>query len=483
MPVLSSRLNTFSVPRTGLIAALLLIVGTAGILTAFFFGQERMAITGSIIFVLLALALVNVRLAVLGVFAFLIVLGDLRRLLIPVVGWSGADPLLLVAPGICVLLVGHLLTTKQLNLRSTLSRWVLLFTAIMTLQIFNPTQGGLVVGVAGAIFLIVPTFWFWVGQAYGTRSMARTLFYYLLVPLSIPAFTMGFVQLFYGYLPYQKEWYRIAGYAAIGTDINSLRPVSIFVNITEYLIFLSIVVILLTAALMHRKATRTIKLAALALIPLCTASILFAGSRGPVVMSITVIALLWALRGKTVRAWMPRLALALLLGGGGLVWGLTHASNVESQHEQISDNLARQADLIETGGTTGIHLELAWQGIQYGVENPLGAGIGSVTRAATKFGGKRLSSEIDISNMFMATGVGGGVIYVLLIIIAATTAIRHWHRDRSLVAYGIVGVLAVTGLGWLSAGNYVITPLVWLTMGILDRLSSPPASASKTASE
>jgi hypothetical protein len=200
-------------------------------------------------------------------------------------------------------------------------------------------------------------------------------------------------------------------------------------------------------------------------------------------MSITVIALLWALRGKTVRAWMPRLALALILGGGGLVWGLTHAGNLESQHEQISDNLARQADLIETGGTTGIHLELAWQGIEYGLENPLGAGIGSVTGAAAKFGGKRLSSEIDITNMFMATGAGGGVIYLILIVIAATTAIRHWHRDRSLVAYGIVGVLAITGLGWLSAGHYVITPLVWLTMGILDRLSSDTTSVTKTASE
>jgi len=475
-PLTSRRRSSSFASRTGLIAGFLLFIGLAAIMAAFFFGQERMAITGAITFVLLALALVDIRLTILGVFAFLVVLGDLRRLLIPVAGWSGTDPLLLIAPGISVILLGHLLATQRLNLRSLLSRWMLLFTGVMFLQIFNPVQGGLAVGIAGAIFLIVPTFWFWIGQAYGTPALARTLFYYLLVPLSIPAVAMGFIQLFNGYLPYQKEWYRIAGYAAIGTDINSLRPISLFVNITEYLIFLSIVVVLLTAALMHKKAARSFKLTALVLIPVCTASILLAGSRGPVVMSITVIALLWALRGKTIRAWVPRLALALLLGGGGLVWGLTHAGNVESQNEQIADNLARQADLVETGGTTGIHLELAWQGIRYGIENPLGGGIGSITRAATKFGGTKLSSEVDITNMFMATGVGGGIIYLVLIIIAATSAIRYWHRERSLIAYGIVGVLAVTGMAWLSAGNYLITPLVWLVIGILDRLQSETSS-------
>jgi hypothetical protein len=476
MPSLTSR-RTASL-SSGLVLGLGLLIAGAGLVAALLFEQERIAVTGIITFLLLALAKLSIRLSILCVFGFLIVLGDVRRILIPVAGWSGADPLLMIAPAYCLLLFSYVLVSKRIALTSTLSRWMLLFTAIMFLQIFNPNQGGLTVGIAGGILLIIPTFWFWIGQAYGSRRMGRALFYYLLLPLSIPALLMGFIQLFYGYLPYQKEWYRIAGYSAIGTDINSLRPISIFVNITEFLIFLSIVTVLLAAVLLHRQGGRQLKLLALLLVPVTAASLLLAGSRGPIVIVPLAIALLWTLKGKTVRSWIPRFALAVCIGAGGLVWGLTQVGDLATQNERVGASLTRQAELVEDGGTAGIHAYLAWNGVLHGIRHPLGSGIGSITRAGAKFGDGSLSSEIDITNMFMATGVGGGIIYLILVVLVSVTAIRHWHRSRSLIALCIVGVLFVTGKQWLSAGHYVITPLVWLVIGILDRLHTDELDAS-----
>jgi hypothetical protein len=36
----------------------------------------------------------------------------------------------------------------------------------------------------------------------------------------------------------------------------------------------------------------------------------------------------------------------------------------------------------------------------------------------------------------------------------------------------MVGILAFLGLSWLKPGQYVLTPLVWLTIGALDRFST-----------
>jgi len=472
LPMSTSKLSFPATNWSTVLHTALFLFGSAGIVGGVIFDEVRIAVTAIVFCLLFAAGRIDIRLSILGMFVFLTLLGDIRRLLVPVVGWSGSDPILMVGPVFTVLVLAFALLSRRISLESTLSKWVLLFSAIMVLQIFNPKQGGLMVGIAGAILIIVPTFWFWIGQVYGSKQLLHTLFFYIIVPLAALAMVMGLVQLVYGYLPYQLEWYRIAGYSALGNSEDTLRPISILANIAEYLQYISIAVVALFASILHGNTGSKLKQAAFLLLPCGIISLLLAGSRGPVVMTVLLIVLMWAIQGETVKSWIPRLVFAGFLGVLGFVWSVNQASTI-SGSERVQANLDRQAELLETGGTASIHANLAWTAIYHGtVKHPLGMGVGSITLAASKFGGGGFNSEKDITNMFIAGGLMGGIAYLIVVGVVAWTAIQYWIRTRSLIALVLFGVLAVTGLSWLKPGHYVVTPLVWFLIGVLDSLST-----------
>jgi hypothetical protein len=109
------------------------------------------------------------------------------------------------------------------------------------------------------------------------------------------------------------------------------------------------------------------------------------------------------------------------------------------------------------------------------MQNPLGDGLGSTTKAAHKFGKPEDitgSMEVDISNVFLSTGTFGGLIYLLIVILTVKQSIQFWSRHRLLVGLCIAGVLGVTLLNWLAGGRYALTPLIWFLIGSLDRMNA-----------
>jgi hypothetical protein len=268
------------------------------------------------------------------------------------------------------------------------------------------------------------------------------------------------------------EWFRIAGYSSLGPSEDLLRSISIFPNLTEYLHYLGIVIIAGMAALFRRDWRYA------PLILFLFAALFLAGSRGPILMLVIVTCLLFTVQGRSVAIWAPRLAVTLLLGGIFLVWGLSQAGEVSQRvgHDRASHVLNRQANLLPSedggGGTVAIHGNLFYLGLKWGFEQPLGRGIGSTTLAGSKFGTTGGSTEKDLTDMFVAGGVIGGFLYLAIILLVATQAVRYWHTQRSLIALAMVGILAFLGLSWLKPGQYVLTPLVWLTIGALDRFST-----------
>jgi hypothetical protein len=405
-------------------------------------------------------------------------MGDLRRMLVPVSGWSGTDPLLLIAPITTLLLFATALLSKRLALDSWIARAVAIFMGFMTLQIFNPVQGGLMVGIAGAMLYLVPMFWYWIGRAYATQQFIHLWFYRVMPALAVLAALVGLYQFAYGWLPYQLEWFRIAGYSSLGPSEDLLRSISIFPNLTEYIHFLGAVIVACVAALFRRDW----RYAPLLLILFI--ALFLAGSRGPILKVVIVTSLLATVQGRSISTWAPRLAVTLLLGGIFLVWGLSQAGEVSQRvgHDRASHVLNRQANLLPSedgrGGTVAIHGNLFYLGLKWGFEQPLGRGIGSTTLAASKFGGQGGSTEKDLTDMFVSGGVIGGFLYLAIILLVATQAVRYWHTERSLIALAMLGILAFLGLSWLKPGQYVLTPLVWLTIGALDRFSTYPQGPS-----
>ncbi len=456
--------------RRALGVGLIGVVGVGAVLSLLLTGRGRLAMTLMFLELFVAMATVNVRAAILAVFAYLTVLGDLRRLLIPVFGWSGTDPLLMVGSVFALVVTAGALVNREIRFNTRLAKWTLGLMAIMVLQIFNPKQGGLMVGLAGAMFLIVPICWFWVGRTYATPAMLRTLLYGLVVPLSLLAAAYGTYQVFFGYLPHQQRWLEMNWYAGLG-DPNNPAPISLFASNTEYGKFISIGAVLAWAAFLRGNRG-----AGLLVPPLLTA-IALTGSRGPLFFSLAMMVGLWAVLARTTAVWVLRGALAAVLAASGLVWSLTQASQL-GLDPHVQARLNRQAQEFihvrrgdEEYSSAEKHFTMMLGGYLYPLREPLGLGIGAVTKAAGKFGGRSYNTETHLGNSFVALGLPGGIVYHIIIVLLVLTALRYWIRTRSLIALALLGVLGVTMANLLAGEAYAVGPLVAFCAGAVDRLT------------
>ena len=104
---------------------------------------------------------------------YLALIGGVRRWLIPLVGYSGNDPLLLVVPAVLVARAMTLRKQKGVHHSSRLTTMTLWLLGLMLLQACNPLQGAIGVGLGGIVFYVIPMLWFFVGRQYGTVGGTR----------------------------------------------------------------------------------------------------------------------------------------------------------------------------------------------------------------------------------------------------------------------------------------------------------------------
>ncbi|MDQ2855577.1 MAG: hypothetical protein M3R68_04555, partial [Acidobacteriota bacterium] len=91
--------------------------------------------------------------------------GFLRRVQYLFLPYSQTDPIHLVTPLVTILALATLLQRRRFTIfrESPLAVPVSVLAVIYFLQIFNPLQGGLTVGLSGALFVLVPVAWFYFG--------------------------------------------------------------------------------------------------------------------------------------------------------------------------------------------------------------------------------------------------------------------------------------------------------------------------------
>ena len=447
-------------------------------------GQGRAAIAVTAAGLFTAMALVNIRAAVLGVMVYVTFVGDLRRMLIPFFTWTGTDPLLLVSAFFVIVVFAAAFASGALRIDTPIARLMVGLMGIMVLQMFNPAQGGLIVGVAGSLFIIVPLLWFWVGRTYATPKLLRALFFRVIVPLSLVGAAMGTYQVFYGYLPYQKLWVATNWYAGLGSPDHP-APVSLFASNTEYGNYTVIGAVVLWAAFLSRRRP------ALLLIPLLVAAVLLTGTRGPVAKLLVVGAGMWAVIGTHKSAWVARGAFALFVGAAGLAWTITAATENLAFDASVQTRLDRQAEEFvneddpyateEEFSSSNAHFDMWARSYTWAIANPLGLGLGATSQASSKFGGTGHSSETDLGDSFITSGVIGGIVYHIMVVLIVTSTLRYWLRTRSLEALALMGILGVTFLQWQGGGAYAVSTIVWFCIGALDGLANRPDRADALA--
>src|SRR5579871_3027950 len=140
-------------------------------------GGERILLAASLFLVLYALSASAT--CFLLALTYTALLGGLRRNLIPVLGWSGTDPLLLVCPAVVGLYFLGKAFQRRIPLATSLSKAVCGLLVLMAAQIFNPMQGGLEIGLIGALLYIAPLLWFYAGNDLATPAFLRRLLWAL----------------------------------------------------------------------------------------------------------------------------------------------------------------------------------------------------------------------------------------------------------------------------------------------------------------
>lgn len=409
--------------------------------------------------------------AVIGLVVWLAVLGTVRRLLLETAALGSNDPLLLVAPAVVAVLVVVAARQGAFRTRTRLTKAVMALSGLLILGTFNPLQGGIAVGLGGLLFALVPTLWFWVGRTvFDDRLLHRLVS--LLALLAPLAALYGLYQVYRGFPPWDAAWVQARGYDSLEVK-GAYRQFASFSSAAEYVGFLAIG--LLVWATRLRNASRWAPAAVV--IPLLAWSLAVASVRGVLVGTAVTLGVVVAVArgfGITRTAILGLSALVLLSAAVSLldpskVGGSATADLLERQVTGLSDPFDPESS------TLPVHFQTVVSGILQAFRNPVGQGTGVVSIAADRFGSQSQITETDPSNVAVALGLPGLVSYTAVAAIGLRRAFRRARAGRDLLGLVGLGILLLTGLQWLTGGNYAIAPLPWIVLGWLDR---PAASTA-----
>src|SRR5436190_218546 len=166
----------------------------------------RTWLLGGVVWLLAMPLLVSLEAGLVALMLFEPLRGILRRAQYLFVDYGDQDPIHLLTPIVTLLAFAQLMRSRRLEIfvGQPLAGTVSILGLIYVLEIFNPLQGGLMVGLAGALFMIVPLAWFYFGQAVSDKFINNAL--RLVVALGILTSLYGIYQLLFGYPSFEQYW-------------------------------------------------------------------------------------------------------------------------------------------------------------------------------------------------------------------------------------------------------------------------------------
>jgi len=408
------------------------------------------------------IALRSPRQAIVVTFAFLPFLAMTRRLLILYDGWHSADPLLLVAPVVAVLLLVQRGREAQ-QPRTRLATLVLVLLAWTALSVLNPLGGGLRANAAGLLFVGAPLLWFFVGRDLVDRATAG-LVLRIELGIGVVVAVYGLAQTLGRWPGWDRAWLSVAGYQALHVG-DLTRAFGPFSSSAEYASFLSLAIAIAISLALHRE------LGWLALLPLLAVAAFLDGSRGIIVLTAGAVIVQLGLRTRR-----PGFAVAIVAAGALSVIGGVHAykgsllaSASGSGNAIVQHQVRGLASPLNTSNSTlPAHWRLFVNGIRNSIHTPLGSGPGSTNLAGSRFGLVVAPTEVELSNEFSGLGIPGGLLFAGIVILTWRRALALYRRASDPLVLAAAGMLFVLLGQWLNGGYYAIAPLVWLVVGWLE---------------
>jgi hypothetical protein len=452
--------------------ALLAVVATGGPL--------RLLCACVVAFALVMLALTRPAAGVIATLAFLVCVAFIRRLLIVKAPWQPADPFLLIGPlVVSVLLVKVFVLDRRALARDWLSKAVLGLFLLTLAQAANPSSG-LAAGITGLLFLAVPLMWFFAGRELLTDRAGDRLLQ-LVVVLGTLVAAYGLLQTQVGHPSWDRNWLAFAkDYTSLNVG-DEVRAFGTFSSFGEYSTFTSAALVAAIAFVIRGKPLALIPL------PLLGVALFLSSSRTALLTAVLATIVMLALRPRrpVATAVVVLAAVALTFGALKVFGSELSQTAANSGSDLVSHQIGGFADpLNPQSSTLLVHFDMVYKGITTSLHKPLGLGTGSASLASGISNSQNSgSTDVDISNEFLALGPAGGILYVSLILLAFALAVRTYFAGNEL-ALPVVGVLIV-GLGqWLNGGFYALSPLMWLLVGwvaaaaVRSRRQSPGTSSN-----
>jgi hypothetical protein len=390
---------------------------------------------------------------------WLILLGFVRRLLIPFAGWSPQDPLLLVAPVGAIALL--LFAPTRAHRREPLTPLVSLLMLWTVAEVANPHQESVAVAVQGLLFWAVPLLWFFVGRHLDEATELQV--HRVVLWVAVPVLVLGYYQSFVGLLPFEYTWLGVSNFGP-GIFLGGFRPrpFSTLVSPQEYGYFLVFVLCLLwTRALSDRAHRRHWTTGFL----VTAFALVLQGSRSvfaTFLVMTAVCALAWT-RKRLVRIAVATLFVVITIAAA---FTNTEVSLGESKPGVLISHQINGI-LHPSASTFPQHSQLIREAVAIGWREPFGIGIGTTSLAATKGQVAAISAENDIATTVAAFGLIPGIVFVIFIAQSIVVALRRFRRLHTGESLATLGILIAFLTQWWAGGMYGASALLWLTLGAL----------------
>ena len=408
--------------------------------------------------------------------------GIIRRGQYLFIDYSAEDPIHVLTPIVTIFALLALLRSHRLAIlrASPMAVPVSLLALIYFVEVFNPLQGGIVVGLSGAMFSLIPVLWFYFGQYIQHAFLRKVL--QLMIVIGLITSLYGIYQLVFGYPAFEQYWIsNTEFYTSIALG-HVERALSTFCSAEEWGRYVEFGAIAAFGFAIGQKRLAA-RLGWLTAGTALCVFVAFTGQRAALFgLAFGIIALLM-LSARSVTQGLARTMLLFLpfVLLGALVkppeqeemWSNDETEKVSTVLEHTQRGMLKPAEEASFQERMTNWAYLITDVIPY---RPLGTGIGSGSLAELRFSSDAEElPPIDSSILFqgITCGFAGMLLFIWILFRSTWVSLRDaWHKEQDpqrlqtkRIIAALMCALVVNSVFGLTFTLYSIAPLVWLFMG------------------